>query len=108
MQLSAAAEIDLDVARFRESLSQGRQQNDPALRIPLLADAAKLYRNHFLTGFSLKDAYTFNEWSFAKSEDLRHQLADALIKLSEDYCALGQADKAIPYRAANDHARSVE
>ena len=97
VQLSAAAEINLDVARFRESLSQGRQQNDPALRIPLLADAAKLYRNHFLTGFSLKDAYTFNEWSFAECEDLRHQLADALIKLSEDYCALGQADKAIPY-----------
>jgi len=62
-----------------------------------LSDAVKLYRNHFLTGFSLKDAPDFNEWAFAKSEDLRHKLSNALTKLSEDYCALGQADQAIPY-----------
>jgi predicted ATPase/DNA-binding SARP family transcriptional activator len=89
--------IDLDVARFRDLLSQSRQQNDQALRIPLLSEAVKLYRDHFLTGFSLKDAPNFNEWAFAESEDLRRKLAEALTMLLEAHCALGQADQAIPY-----------
>jgi predicted ATPase/DNA-binding SARP family transcriptional activator len=97
VQLNPNAEIILDVARFRELLSQGRQQTDPAFRIPLSSDAVKLYRDHFLTGFSLKDAPNFNEWAFAESEDLRRKLAEALSMLSEDHCALGQADQAIPY-----------
>src|SRR5918995_547301 len=75
IHLNEAAEIDLDVARFRDLLSQSRQQNDSALRIPLLANALKLYRDHFLTGFNLKDAPNFNEWAFAESEDLRRKLA---------------------------------
>jgi predicted ATPase/DNA-binding SARP family transcriptional activator len=97
VQLSPDAEIDLDVARFQELISKSRQQTDISLRIPLLVDAVKLYRNHFLTGFSLKDAYPFNEWAFAESEDLRRQLTEALNLLCEDYCLLGQADKAVPY-----------
>src|SRR5215211_3188869 len=97
VQLKSDAEIDLDIARFRDLLSQARQQNDPALRIPLLTDAVKLYRNHFLTGFSLKDTPNFNDWAFVKSEDLRHQLSRALVMISEDHCAVGQAEQAIPY-----------
>jgi predicted ATPase/DNA-binding SARP family transcriptional activator len=89
--------IDLDVAHFQDLLSQSRQHSDPALRIPLLSDAVKHYRDHFLTGFSLKDAPNFNEWAFAESEQLRRNLADALTMLSEDHCALGQAEQAIPY-----------
>ena len=95
--LNSDAKIDLDVARFQGLLPESHSNNDPALRIPLLVEATKLYRNHFLTGFSLKDAYLFNEWAYAESEELRHQLADALTTLSQDYCTLGRADKAIPY-----------
>jgi predicted ATPase/DNA-binding SARP family transcriptional activator/uncharacterized protein HemY len=97
VHLNDTAEIDLDVARFLDLLSQARQQNDASLRIPLLSDAVKLYRDHFLTGFSLKDAPNFNEWAFAESEDLRRKLAEALTTLSEDHSALGQVDQAIPY-----------
>lgn len=95
--LADEADLWLDVAEFRSLLKQSHTQNDVALRISLLSDAVKLYRNHFLTGFSLKDSSAFNEWTFAESEELRRQLADALTILSEDYCGLGQADKAIPY-----------
>jgi predicted ATPase/DNA-binding SARP family transcriptional activator len=97
IRLNEDAQIDLDVARFLHSIARTRQQEDIALRISLLADSVKLYRNHFLTGFSLKDAPNFNEWAFAESEDLRRQLAEALAMLSEDLCTLGQADQAIPY-----------
>jgi predicted ATPase/DNA-binding SARP family transcriptional activator len=97
VHLNEQAKIDLDVARFQDLLSKSREQKDVLLRISLLADTVKLYRNHFLTGFSLKDAYPFNEWAFAESEDLRRQLMDVLTTLAEDYCALSQAEEAIPY-----------
>ena len=75
--LNADADIALDIRQFESLLAQSRihAQRDVPLRIALLSDSVKLYRNHFLTGFSLKDAPNFNEWAFAKSEDLRHQLS---------------------------------
>lgn len=91
------ADLWLDVRQFESILTQSQAQNDIPLRIPLLMESIHLYRNHFMMGFSLKDALLFNEWAFAKSEDLRCQLAGALIRLSEDYCTLGQAGHAIPY-----------
>ena len=97
LHLNPDAEIDLDVARLQDLFSQSRQQAETALRIPLLVEAVKLYRNHFMTGFSLKDAQGFNEWAFAESQDLRCQFAGSLISLSEAYCTLGQAEKAILY-----------
>src|SRR5215212_10618683 len=95
--LNTGTAIDLDVANFQKLLAESRQQAEPTLRIPLLIDAVKLYHNHFLTGFSLKDAYSFNEWAYAEAEDLRGKLAAALETLSEDYPAIGEAEKAIPY-----------
>ncbi len=97
VQLNAEAEIDLDIVRFQDLISQSRKENDPAFRIPLLSDSAKLYRDHFLTGFSLRDASNFNEWAFAESEELRRKLVEALTMLCEDHCALGQAEQGIPY-----------
>jgi predicted ATPase/DNA-binding SARP family transcriptional activator len=97
LRLNMDAGIKLDVARFLDLLSQGSQQADPALRLPLLADSVKLYRGHFLAGFSLKDAYPFNEWAFAESEGLRRKFAEALTRLVESHCELKQADLAIPY-----------
>ena len=81
----------------RDFLTESRKQNDLSLRISLLADSAKIYRNHFLTGFSLKDSPSFNDWAFAESEVLCRQLASILTMLSEDCCLLGQAETAIPY-----------
>jgi DNA-binding SARP family transcriptional activator len=89
----------LDTNQFEFLLAQSRThaQREIPLRITLLTDSVKRYRNHFLTGFSLKDAPNFNEWAFAKAEELRHQLSTALVMLSNDHCALGQAEQAIPY-----------
>jgi predicted ATPase/DNA-binding SARP family transcriptional activator len=95
--LDPHADIALDVHQFESLVAKSRAQGEAALRVLLLCDAVKLYRNHFLTGFSLKDAPEFNEWAFAKSEDLKHQLSWALVTLSDDHCALGQAEEAIPY-----------
>ena len=99
IEVDPNADVSLDVHQFETLVAQSRAYapRDISIRIPLLSDAVKLYRNHFLTGFSLKDAPDFNEWAFAKSEDLRHQLSRALVMISEDHCALGQAEQAIPY-----------
>jgi predicted ATPase/DNA-binding SARP family transcriptional activator len=93
----AGRTIWVDVARFKYLITQSRAQEDVSLRISLLSDAVKLYRNHFLTGFSLKDAPSFNEWTIAESDDLCHQFASVLTMLTDDHCSLGQAEIAIPY-----------
>ena len=95
--LNEDVDIQLDVSKFESCLDEVSHQSDTSLRAALLADSAKLYRNHFLTGFSLKDAHPFNDWAFAKSEEFRHQLGRALVMLSDDLCSLGQAEQAIPY-----------
>ena len=94
---STGQHIWLDVTQFESLLAESHAQNEPALRIPLLTDSVKLYRNHFLTGFSLKNSPHFNEWAIAESEELRQQLAQALRMLTDDLCSLGQAGTAIPY-----------
>ncbi|MDQ2692063.1 MAG: hypothetical protein M3Y68_08545 [Chloroflexota bacterium] len=91
------ADLWLDVREFKSRVAEGFTQVDIPARISLLSEAAKLYRNDFLTGFSLKDAHPFNDWAFAISEELRHRLATTLTKLSEDHCATGQAAEAIRY-----------
>lgn len=89
--------IWLDVARFKSLITESRLQKSASLRVPLLSESVKLYRDHFLAAFSLKHAPGFNEWAAAESEDLRHQLAGALTMLSDDHSLMGQAETAIPY-----------
>ena len=95
--LNPKAGLTLDVAQFRSLVTQATSQSEPALRIPLLVDASKLYRDEFLNGFTLKEGSSFNEWVLAKAETLRREFASLLEMLVEDYSALGQAQTAIPY-----------
>ena len=90
-------EIWLDVARFKSLITESQAQKDASRRIPLLTDSVKLYRDHFLTGFSLKHSPIFNEWANSEADGLRHQLAGALTILSDDVCSQGQAATAIPH-----------
>ena len=99
--LDDQADIWLDVREFDSLIMKSEVQEVVSLRLPLLEGAARLYRHHFLTGFSLKDAQPFNDWSFAESEELRRKLAGILRRLSEEYCILGQA------RQAHSHARRL-
>lgn len=95
--LNDHADIWLDAGEFDSLIMQSESQEHISLRLPLLADAAGLYRHHFLAGFSLKDAHPFNDWAFAVSEGLRSKLANVLRRLSEDYLDLGQARQAVPH-----------
>ncbi len=78
----------LDVDEFRARLALGRPAATPlAERVRALTDAAALYRDHFLAGFSLKDAPDFDEWVFFQAEGLKRDLAfvlETLVRLHLD------------------------
>lgn len=95
--LNLKADVRLDVENFNSLVEKSRAESDPSLRTALLAESANLYRNHFLTGFSLKDAHPFNEWAFSVSEELKRKLSYTLTTLTADYNSLGHADQAIPF-----------
>src|SRR5688572_18767337 len=69
--LHADADVWVDVHRFEALLSESQAQGEVSLRVPLLTECVKLYRHHFLAGFTLKNAPTFDEWSLAKADELR-------------------------------------
>jgi predicted ATPase/DNA-binding SARP family transcriptional activator len=95
--LNPQAEIVLDLAQFRSLLSQATRQSDASQRISLLKEAAGLYRDDFMSGFSLREGANFNEWALAKAESLRRDFASVLQTLVEEYSALEQFSSAAPY-----------
>ena len=97
ISLNTQTDIWVDVRQFEALSLQSSAQSDSLSRISLLTEAVNLYRNHFLTGFSLREGTTFNEWAFVKSKDIQNKLFDVLTTLCKDYCAVGQTNRAIPF-----------
>jgi DNA-binding SARP family transcriptional activator/pimeloyl-ACP methyl ester carboxylesterase len=62
-----------------------------------LQNAIDLYRNDFMTGFSLTDAPGFDEWQFFQREELRRLLTDALIAIIQSHVMQGEHKQAITY-----------
>lgn len=54
-----------------------------------LTEAAELYRDDFLAGFTLPDSPAFDEWQFFQAESLRRSLARVLEQLANAYVAGG-------------------
>ena len=88
--LNEAASIQIDVRQFRHLLRK-------AHNIEKLEAALALYRDDFLTGFTLRDSPSFDEWHFFQQENLRQELADLLAHLVRAYAAGGDYDRAILY-----------
>lgn len=102
--LIPGAGLWLDVAEFHARLAACRTHGHaaadvcPACLTPL-AEAAALYRDDFLAGFSLRDSADFDDWQRLQAENLRGELATALEKLAHGYGAQGD------FAAALDAAR---
>jgi predicted ATPase/DNA-binding SARP family transcriptional activator len=91
----------VDVQQFRQRVNAARLASHSGLgacdqAVGLLADASGLYTDHFLAGFSLRDAPGFEEWTFFEAEELRRELATALDKLIRCYAEMGQPEEALP------------
>ncbi len=94
----------LDVAQFRTCLAACADHDHSSEEtcpdcLPLLAEAADLYRADFLAGFSLRDTPEFDDWQYFEAESLRQEYASVLDRLVNGLSA--QAD----YEAAIPHAR---
>jgi DNA-binding SARP family transcriptional activator/regulation of enolase protein 1 (concanavalin A-like superfamily) len=92
----------LDVEHFRRLLSAchdhgHRPQEICPECLSLLAAAAALYRDDFLTGFTLPDSPDFDRWQWYEGEQLRSELASALARLVRGYTAQGEFAHAIAY-----------
>jgi predicted ATPase/DNA-binding SARP family transcriptional activator len=90
----------VDVARFHALLSQTAAHDHAPNRLcddclAALTEAAALYRDDFLAGFTLADAADFDDWQTFQTESLRLELAAALEKLVQGLAGRGQWDAAI-------------
>lgn len=63
--------------------------------LPGLMEAADLYRADFLSGFTLKDSPTFDEWQMFEAEGLRQDAAALFERLSHGLAKRGDYDAAI-------------
>lgn len=87
----------LDVKHFQQLITTF-DRKDPASATSL-SQAITLYRDDFLTGFTLPDCPDFDEWQFFQSDGLRQEFATALTQLVITLCEQGD------YAAALPHAR---
>jgi len=98
IRLLPEASLWVDAQEFLR-LAQAGAAASSAADWDALRHAAGLYRDSFLSGFTLRDSPDFNDWQFFQAEDLRRRLAAVLEKLAVR--VTGQAD----YPAALTYAR---
>jgi DNA-binding SARP family transcriptional activator len=84
--------VDLDVARFRGLLADGRAD-----------EAVALYRGDFLEGFGLRDSADFEHWQTAEGQSLRRELGAGL-----EVVALAEAERGDLEAAIAHASRRVE
>ncbi|MGB0385932.1 MAG: AfsR/SARP family transcriptional regulator [Ardenticatenaceae bacterium] len=80
----------LDISTFLRLLSEVESHAHGALHscsacLDRLTRAVGLYKGEFLTGFSLADALTFEEWLLAKREEFQQQVLNTLANLAAAY-----------------------
>lgn len=96
------ADLWVDIHAFR-SLAAVDQRNDSGTNadcetaIPRLREAVDLYRDDFLSGFTLPDSFAFDEWQLFQTEGLQRELAAALAHLIDCYIAQEKFEAALPY-----------
>jgi DNA-binding SARP family transcriptional activator len=86
--LATQANVWLDVAAFEAQLG-------PSASRESLAAGLALYRDDFLSGFTLRDSPAFDEWQYFEAERLRQQCANALERLAELHSQAGDLEEAI-------------
>lgn len=102
ISLESDTELRVDVDEFRGALAacktHGHAATDVCVKcIPLLNDAVNLYSGDFLSGFSLRDSPTFENWQFFQAESLRRELGGALERLTRYLGDRGESERAIGY-----------
>ncbi len=84
--------VDVDV--FKAHLAAASAGSGDQQRAALQA-AAGLYREDFLSGFSLRDSLAFDDWQRAQAEAFRRSLSDLLERLAGLETAVGKLPEAV-------------
>lgn len=76
-----------DMIAFRARLADCRGHGHPEEQVcprclAPLEEAADLYRDDFMAGFSLRDSAAFDDWQFFEADRLRRELASVLERLA--------------------------
>jgi serine/threonine protein kinase/DNA-binding SARP family transcriptional activator len=100
--LPSKDELWIDVSHFHRLLiscaTHGHPTHEvcPACLISL-SEAVTLYRDDFLTGFTLPDSPNFDDWRLFQAEALRQELAEALERLVQGHAGQGEYKSALAY-----------
>jgi predicted ATPase/DNA-binding SARP family transcriptional activator len=100
--LNREADIWLDASELRKRVAESQTHRHPQDQpcptcLSSLAEAAALYRDDFLSGFTLRDSPGFDDWQSFETESLRNELARALQRLASGHGAKGEFEPAIAY-----------
>jgi len=104
IDLNRATDLWIDTEHFRSLVAECQEHDFPTTGggsecLALLTQAADVYRDDFLAGFTLRDSPEFDEWQFFQAANLRRELIGALTQLVIGYAAQGE------YASALDYAR---
>lgn len=102
ISLNPQANLWLDVDMFQMHVNACLPAQHPAEELEAaclsrLAEAASLYRDDFMAGFTLTDSPGFDEWQFFQTESLRQMLAGVLEQLVVTHKNQADFEQAIPY-----------
>lgn len=100
LSLSGSSAPWVDVLEFRRYLaarrSHGHSEKEVcAACLEPLQQATALYDDDFLSGFTLRDSPTFEDWQLAQRQALRDELDIALAALTRCYILVGELTEAI-------------
>lgn len=94
------ANVWCDATTFEAAVA-GVTHHDPTTPcadcLPRMEAAAALYRDHFLSGFSLRDSAEFDAWQSATTEHLRRAYATALAWLVQTHSQAAEYNRAIDF-----------
>lgn len=100
--LDHSSKLWVDVDQFQQLAAAAQTHEvtndeiDPQDIAPL-AEAAQLYRDDFLAGFTLRDAPGFDEWQFFQAESLRQTFGRVLEQLVTAYSNRDDYEPALEY-----------
>jgi predicted ATPase/DNA-binding SARP family transcriptional activator len=102
VSFNSQIDLSVDVELFHQHISaclcaSGDSGSIPPACVEDLVQAADLYTADFLSGFSLPDSTTFDEWQFFRMESLRQSFNAVLKCLVQEYSSRGAYDVAVGF-----------
>ncbi|MGW8250477.1 MAG: AAA family ATPase, partial [Anaerolineales bacterium] len=102
LALPESGGLRVDLWDFRGCQEKCENHDHPVSQVcreclPWFTQAADLYTDTFMAGFTLRDSTEFDDWQFFQSETLRRELGGILERLVNGFAAQAEFTSAINY-----------